>query len=195
MVDKIVSPVVHSFSPEGFMPCVKHDSLLCVEGSFTFFCFFNDALDYNVYAQQLLRTCFRAHKSMSGIFSHIFSQYLTSSLASTLFGDALDQFLSQIAHFFWQQLTECRHRGSFEAASNEFSTVVCPRLWTLNPKEYQIENVKVLFPYNPRRWLKQILAVLTGKDGFLIFFKYYIFFKRVYIFVLHDVVLDCPIYL
>uniref|UniRef100_A0A915MDI4 DUF2428 domain-containing protein n=1 Tax=Meloidogyne javanica TaxID=6303 RepID=A0A915MDI4_MELJA len=61
---------------------------------------------------------------------------------------------------------ECRHRGAFEAASNEFTTVVCPRLWALCAEEFQIEsyNKTTFFPYSPRQWLKQILDALTGKD-------------------------------
>uniref|UniRef100_A0A914NJP1 DUF2428 domain-containing protein n=2 Tax=Meloidogyne TaxID=189290 RepID=A0A914NJP1_MELIC len=158
-VDKIISPVVYSLSPEGFMPSIN-DASLCVK-------------DYNIYAQQLSRTCFRAHKSISGIISYIFIQYLTSPIFSSRFSkNDFNFFLSQIAFYFWQKLTECRHRGAFEAASNEFTTVVCPRLWALCAEEFQIEsyNKTTFFPYSPRQWLKQILDALTGKDG--IFIKY-----------------------
>ncbi|CAK5061751.1 unnamed protein product [Meloidogyne enterolobii] len=152
-VDKIISPVVYSLSPEGFMPSMD-DASLCVK-------------DYNIYAQQLSRTCFRAHKSISGIISYIFIQYLTSPIFSSRFSkNDFNFFLSQIAFYFWQKLTECRHRGAFEAASNEFTTVVCPRLWALCDEESQIEGYDktTLFPYSPRQWLKQILDALTGKD-------------------------------
>uniref|UniRef100_A0A914LP15 DUF2428 domain-containing protein n=1 Tax=Meloidogyne incognita TaxID=6306 RepID=A0A914LP15_MELIC len=152
-VDKIISPVVYSLSPEGFMPSMDVASL-CVK-------------DYNIYAQQLSRTCFRAHKSISGIISYIFIQYLTSPIFSPRFSkNDFTLFLSQIAFYFWQKLTECRHRGAFEAASNEFTTVVCPRLWALCAEEFQIESYDkiTLFPYNPRQWLKQILDALNGND-------------------------------
>uniref|UniRef100_A0A1I8B7L5 DUF2428 domain-containing protein n=1 Tax=Meloidogyne hapla TaxID=6305 RepID=A0A1I8B7L5_MELHA len=166
LVDKIVSPVVHSLSPEGFMPSLD-DASICVKGLFKYNLIeilIIIATDYNICAQQLTRTCFRAHKSISGILAHIFSQYLTSSFSSSLLKNDVNQYLSQIASYFWQQLTECRHRGAFEAASNEFSTVVCPRLWTICAENCQLNNYKTLFPYSPKQWLEQILAALTGKD-------------------------------
>jgi hypothetical protein len=118
----------------------------------------------NIYAQQLSRICFRAHKSISGILAYII-QYLTSDLSSSISDSDLSQYLSKIAYYFWQQLTECRNRGAFENAANEFSTVICPRLWSLYDKEYQTGHEKIFFPYNPRQWIDQILSVLTGKDG------------------------------
>nr|CAD2191554.1 unnamed protein product [Meloidogyne enterolobii] len=126
-VDKIISPVVYSLSPEGFMPSMD-DASLCI----TIFMLNN--------YQELV---FRAHKSISGIISYIFIQYLTSPIFSSRFSkNDFNFFLSQIAFYFWQKLTECRHRGAFEAASNEFTTVVCPRLWALCDEESQIEGLR-----------------------------------------------------
>ena len=56
-------------------------------------------------------------------------------------------------------------KGAFEAAANEFSTVICPRLWSICAKECQNEIVNTSFPYSPREWIDQILAALTGKNG------------------------------
>ncbi|CAK5076843.1 unnamed protein product [Meloidogyne enterolobii] len=165
-VDKIISPVVYSLSPEGFMPSIN-DASLCVKGVKLFY-YLQLGGYYNIYAQQLSRTCFRAHKSISGIISYIFIQYLTSPIFSSRFSkNDFNLFLSQIAFYFWQKLTECRHRGAFEAAYNEFTTVVCPRLWALCDEKYQIESYDktTFFPYSPRQWLKQILDALTGKDA------------------------------
>uniref|UniRef100_A0A1I7T7S4 tRNA (32-2'-O)-methyltransferase regulator THADA n=1 Tax=Caenorhabditis tropicalis TaxID=1561998 RepID=A0A1I7T7S4_9PELO len=101
----IVSPVVHSMSPEGCIP----DEVL------------ND------------------------IFSWMIETIAPKKLMP------IDQ-IEAIGSFYWTQLTECKHRGAFESATEGF-TQLCQFLWTTT-----IEGLP-----KPKDWLDEILAALRGE--------------------------------
>lgn len=106
-------------------------------------------------AQQLSRTCFRAHRAVSAIFAHIVQQMPSVEIGLT------GQQLQQIGTYFWLQLTECRHRGAFEAATEAFY-LVCRRFWEFcsDPANNDDDG----FPCNPRQWILNILKALAARD-------------------------------
>ncbi|KAL3125347.1 hypothetical protein niasHT_000937 [Heterodera trifolii] len=137
---RVVSPVVHSLSPEGFLPSSAAQLNANFEGRPT--------EDTFVTVQLLSKTCWRSHKFISHIFSRIIEWMPSPNSLSN------DQ-LTKIGDYFWLQLTECRHCGAFEAAANAFRSV-CVRFWKFSSDSDR-------FPCSPAQWLQQIVDALTGK--------------------------------
>lgn len=131
---QIVSPVVHSMSPEGCIPDEMLDEMC---GSST------DRLAE--ISQHLLVCCWRAHKHVSGIFSWIIETLAPKHLVSK-------SEIEAICTFYWTQLTECKHRGAFESATEGF-TQLCQFLWTTD-----MEDVR-----KPADWLDEILGAIRGE--------------------------------
>lgn len=130
----IVSPVVHSMSPEG---CIPDEILDEMCGKST------DRLAE--ISQHLLVCCWRAHKHVSGIFSWIIETVAPIEIASK-------EEIEAIGTFYWTQLTECKHRGAFESATEGFSQL-CQFLWKTS-----IEGLP-----KPKNWLDEILAAIRGE--------------------------------
>ncbi|CAJ0956574.1 unnamed protein product, partial [Mesorhabditis belari] len=106
-VAKVVRPVVHNLSPEGYVPEE------CLEK------YGEKAADFS---QKLVVCCWRAHKQSSAILASAASQPNFLSLFRT-------EEICSIFEFYWMELTECRHCGAFESAVFGFETL-CKRLWT-----------------------------------------------------------------
>ncbi|CAB3408666.1 unnamed protein product [Caenorhabditis bovis] len=133
----VVTPVVHNLSPEGYIP----DSKLASLGSGT-------AEEFAELSQHLLVCCWRAHKYISNIFS-----WLIRALGPTNILSPED--ICNIGMFYWNELTECKHRGAFECAAEGFREL-CKFLWNAtNPS----------LP-KPQEWLDEILEALQGKRDF-----------------------------
>ena len=139
---QLISPVVHSMSPEGFLP----NSAGAMDGY--------GEKEFGLVAQQLARTCFRSHKAISCVFAHVVSRLDAPTSSSTWAPDA--EQLRQIGSYFWLQLTQCRHRGAFEAAADAFRSV-CQQFWAFSVRDPD-------FPCNPGKWIEQILAALEGRE-------------------------------
>ncbi|CAO4360426.1 unnamed protein product [Caenorhabditis nigoni] len=131
----IVSPVVHNMSPEGYIP---DEMLNEMYGTTT------DRLAE--LSQHLLVCCWRAHKHVSGIFSWIIEVLAPKKIVSK-------EEIEAIGTFYWTQLTECKHRGAFESATEGF-TQLCQFLWTTD-----IEDLP-----KPETWLDEILAATRGEQ-------------------------------
>ncbi|CAL2029866.1 unnamed protein product [Caenorhabditis brenneri] len=133
-IASIVSPVVHNMSPEG---CIPNENLKDMCGTST------DKLAG--ISQHLLVCCWRAHKHISGIFSWIIE---TLALKEILSKEVIDE----IGEFYWTQLTECKHKGAFESATEGFHQL-CQFLWTTSIEDLQ----------KPDDWLDEILAAIRGE--------------------------------
>ncbi|CAD5207187.1 unnamed protein product [Bursaphelenchus okinawaensis] len=145
-VMEMVNPVLHSISPEGMVLDEEEedgddDEEMNVP---------NQVLNQKMQSQRLLVACWRTIKAVSEIFANI----VTRSPKHLLQND-WSKHLPLILNYFWNQLTECRHRGAFEMASECFK-VFCVRM-----KELYVEDGHEL---NPKEWLEDILETLnTGK--------------------------------
>ena len=60
--------------------------------------------------------------------------------------------IEAIGTFYWTQLTECKHRGAFESATEGFSQL-CTFLWNTT-----IEGLP-----KPMEWLDEILSAIRGE--------------------------------
>ncbi|EFO84627.1 hypothetical protein CRE_03665 [Caenorhabditis remanei] len=130
----IVSPVVHSLSPEG---CIPDEMLRTMCGKST------DRMAE--LSQHLLVCCWRAHKHVSGIFSWVVETLAPKEIVTK-------EEIEAIGTFYWTQLTECKHRGAFESATEGFSQL-CTFLWNTT-----IEGLP-----KPMEWLDEILSAIRGE--------------------------------
>ncbi|CAI2322652.1 unnamed protein product [Caenorhabditis sp. 36 PRJEB53466] len=130
----VVTPVVYNMSPEGCIPLEISESL-CNES----------ATALTEISQHLLVCCWRAHKHVSGMFSWIIEALAPLSLVTR------DE-VEAIGLYYWTQLTECKHRGAFESATDGF-THLCQFLWTTS-----IEGLP-----DPNIWLDDVLSAISGE--------------------------------
>uniref|UniRef100_A0A8R1I038 tRNA (32-2'-O)-methyltransferase regulator THADA n=1 Tax=Caenorhabditis japonica TaxID=281687 RepID=A0A8R1I038_CAEJA len=131
----IVTPVVHNMSPEG---CIPEEVLETLQGKTT-----NALAEIS---QHLLVCCWRAHKHVSGIFSWIVEAIAPKN---TMTKTEIDTIKS----YYWTQLTECKHVGAFESASEGFEQL-CQFLWT---------NTNDTLP-EPAVWLDEIVSTIQGEQ-------------------------------
>uniref|UniRef100_A0A914XKL9 tRNA (32-2'-O)-methyltransferase regulator THADA n=1 Tax=Plectus sambesii TaxID=2011161 RepID=A0A914XKL9_9BILA len=146
-VAEVVAPVVHSASPEGFIPpdllytLAAHDELTA-------------ARIHSRTCQALLVSCWRSLKEMSSIFEQ---------LVRAPYPSVIDQkALEWMSSYYWLQLTECKHFGAFGTAVDGF-TRLCERLWSL-PRD-ALEGQLGSLP-DPQRWLDDLVSSLeSGKES------------------------------
>ncbi|KAK6727001.1 hypothetical protein RB195_004980 [Necator americanus] len=138
-VADVVTPAVHSMSPEGYIP---EETLNEMANSFNLGSKVQLAAEVS---QLLLVCCWRAHKHVSAILAWAVVKLCPLSILTA-------EDVHRIGAYYWLQLTECKHCGAFETAVEGFSSL-CTYLWrssdTALPK--------------PSEWLRQILDALEGK--------------------------------
>lgn len=131
---KIVAPVVQSMTPEGCIPDEILSKLCGVSA---------DRL--TEISQHLLICCWRAHKHVSGIFAWIIEMLAPLGIVT-------NAEIEAIGSFYWAQLTECKHRGAFESATDGFFQL-CSFLWSTT-----IQGLP-----KPADWLEEILSAIRGE--------------------------------
>ncbi|VDM61131.1 unnamed protein product [Angiostrongylus costaricensis] len=100
-IAEVVSPAVHSMSPEGYIP---DDILKQIASSH------GNTLQMEAEVSQLLLVCcWRAHKHVSTILG-----LLVTKLCPM--GALTSKDVDGIGAYYWLQLTECKHCGAFESA-------------------------------------------------------------------------------
>ncbi|KAK6056578.1 hypothetical protein COOONC_05917 [Cooperia oncophora] len=103
-VAAVVTPVVHSMSPEGYIPeeaLEKNGSNSATSG---------DCVQMaGEVSQLLLVCCWRAHKHVSAILAWAVVECCPHSMLTS-------EDVCRIGDFYWLQLTECKHCGAFETA-------------------------------------------------------------------------------
>ncbi|EYC04484.1 hypothetical protein Y032_0087g2036 [Ancylostoma ceylanicum] len=138
-VSDVVTPAVHSMSPEGYIP---EETLNEMANSLN--------LDSKVQlaaevSQLLLVCCWRAHKHVSAILAWAVVKLCPFSMLTP-------EDVHRIGAYYWLQLTECKHCGAFESAVDGFSSL-CAYLWKCDDPALP----------KPSDWLRQILGALEGK--------------------------------
>ncbi|WKX91149.1 hypothetical protein Q1695_009746 [Nippostrongylus brasiliensis] len=137
-VADLVTPVVHSMSPEGYIP---EETLIEMAS-----CSSENGVQMAAEVSQLLLACcWRAHKHVSSILAWAIVNLCTLSILTP-------EDVHRIGDFYWLQLTECKHCGAFETAVEGFSSL-CSYLW---------KSDDALLP-KPVEWLRQILEALEGR--------------------------------
>uniref|UniRef100_W6NRG8 tRNA (32-2'-O)-methyltransferase regulator THADA n=1 Tax=Haemonchus contortus TaxID=6289 RepID=W6NRG8_HAECO len=138
-VAAVVTPAVHSMSPEGFVPddALKNLAISSANGN-------SIHLAAEV-SQLLLVCCWRAHKHVSAILSWAVVKLCPLSILTP-------EHVHRIGAFYWLQLTECKHCGAFETAVEGFSSL-CTYLWKSDDPSMP----------KPMEWLREILNALDGK--------------------------------
>ncbi|XGW22157.1 hypothetical protein V3C99_004832 [Haemonchus contortus] len=138
-VAAVVTPAVHSMSPEGFVPddALKNLAISSANG--------NSIHMAAEVSQLLLVCCWRAHKHVSAILSWAVVKLCPLSILTS-------EHVHRIGAFYWLQLTECKHCGAFETAVEGFSSL-CTYLWKSDDPSLP----------KPVEWLREILNALDGK--------------------------------
>lgn len=139
----IISPILHSTSPEGFVPEELLESIDDVELA--------ETIDST--SQLLLVNCWRSHKAISHLLGFVSEELPYQKLLTPL-------LLRQIGDYFWLQLTQCRHCGAFSSAADGFEKF-CKRLWTLH-ESIEGESCATSNGVNgelpaPGTWLKRLI--------------------------------------
>uniref|UniRef100_A0A1I8EV97 tRNA (32-2'-O)-methyltransferase regulator THADA n=1 Tax=Wuchereria bancrofti TaxID=6293 RepID=A0A1I8EV97_WUCBA len=147
-VSELVSPVVNSMSPEGFVPDDHVNIIVDVKNSKKL----KESADF---CQALLASCWRSHKYVSAIFYIIITKWLGNSVLSS-------ETVRCICNYYWRQLTECKHSGAVEASVEGFEAL-CAKLWSLSlagiPEFADLPQ--------PETWIKQITDLIDSKENML----------------------------
>lgn len=138
-VADVVTPAVHSMSPEGYIP---EETLMQMTSSSTNGNYVQLAAEVS---QLLLACCWRAHKHVSAILAWAVVKLCPLSILPS-------EVVHRIGEFYWLQLTECKHCGAFETAVEGFSSL-CAYLWRSDDSSLP----------KPGDWLREILDALEGK--------------------------------
>ncbi|KAK5986010.1 Thyroid adenoma-associated protein [Trichostrongylus colubriformis] len=138
-VAAVVTPAVHSMSPEGYIP---EDTLMKMADSSAGG---NQVQLAAEVSQVLLVCCWRAHKHVSAILAWAVVKLCPQSILTS-------EEVHRIGAFYWLQLTECKHCGAFETAVEGFSSL-CTYLWRSDDPTLP----------KPVEWLREILDALDGK--------------------------------
>ncbi|KAK6106084.1 hypothetical protein QQG55_22840 [Brugia pahangi] len=147
-ISELVSPVVNSMSPEGFVPDDHVNIIVDVNDSKKL----KDSADF---CQALLASCWRSHKYVSAIFYIIITKWLGNSILSS-------ETVRCICNYYWRQLTECKHSGAVGASVEGFEAL-CAKLWSLSlagiPEFADLPH--------PDAWIKQITDLIDSKENML----------------------------
>ncbi|KAJ1364439.1 hypothetical protein KIN20_024539 [Parelaphostrongylus tenuis] len=100
-VAEVVSPAVHSMSPEGYIPEETLNEIANFNGNIL-------QMETEV-SQLLLVCCWRAHKHVSTILGFVATKLYPMGMLSS-------EEIDHIGAYYWLQLTECKHCGAFETA-------------------------------------------------------------------------------
>ncbi|KAI4501053.1 hypothetical protein M0802_003856 [Mischocyttarus mexicanus] len=142
-LNKAVSIIVNSSSPEGHLPMDLNPNN--INGLF-----FNP--DKEIVTPQMILLCsWRTVKEVSLLFGHLAIKSTISN--DNLQGELLteNQFI-QIGEHLVTLLSETKHRGAFEQAYVGFNQL-CTRLWRM-----ENSNLNQV----PKHWLHQMLLAITG---------------------------------
>uniref|UniRef100_A0A1I7ZD22 tRNA (32-2'-O)-methyltransferase regulator THADA n=1 Tax=Steinernema glaseri TaxID=37863 RepID=A0A1I7ZD22_9BILA len=155
-VAEVVTPVVHSMSPEGYAPDEviediggnapeedASDDAVEMDGDWKKQ--LGEAKQKAFKCQALLVNAWRTHKCVSNIIHGLVEKLPYPTMLT-------DDLIDRIGQYFMLQLTECKHCGAFETAVEGFEAL-CARLWVLEAEE----------PL-PEKWLKQIIETLKGGE-------------------------------
>ncbi|VDK55682.1 unnamed protein product [Anisakis simplex] len=147
-VGDLVSPVVRSMSPEGYLPenFITDKDMSCV----------SDLVSLAETSQLLLVGCWRAHKHISTLLHSIAEKVPYPEMIST-------EVVGRIGDYYWLHLTECKHCGAFELAVQGFEAL-CKRLWKIQERRRDCSNDKDKDLPNPEKWLDDIIVAIKGGD-------------------------------
>ncbi|KAL3998204.1 hypothetical protein ACH3XW_14085 [Acanthocheilonema viteae] len=147
-ISELVSPVVNSMSPEGFVPDDYISIIVNVKD-------FEKSKENTNFCQILLASCWRSHKYVSEIFYIIITKWLGNSALSS-------ETVRHICSYYWRQLTECKHCGAVEAAVEGFEAL-CVKLWSFalagSPEFMDLPQ--------PEAWVKQIIDLIDNRKNVL----------------------------
>ncbi|VDK54935.1 unnamed protein product [Anisakis simplex] len=147
-VGDLVSPVVRSMSPEGYLPenFITDKDMSCV----------SDLVSLAETSQLLLVGCWRAHKHISTLLHSIAEKVPYPEMISS-------EVVGRIGDYYWLHLTECKHCGAFELAVQGFEAL-CKRLWKIQERRRDCSNDKDKDLPNPEKWLDDIIVAIKGGD-------------------------------